>query len=104
LKIVKTITEKMSLEDKIVFFRFLVGFIYGILVYIASLFTTPAKLTPIAWSISVMTYYITVIYVVIKYKPTSRFQIYLRGLGTFYATWILTVIILFELSKSIKGF
>jgi hypothetical protein len=101
LRTIKAFMEKLSVEDRIVLFRFLVGVLYGLIVYLASLFTQPIKLTPIAWSASVMAYYTTVIYVAVKYKPTSKFQLYLRGLATFYATWILTVIILFELSKTL---
>ena len=99
LKTIKSLVEKMTLEDKIVFFRFLVGLVYGVAVYLASLLIHPARLTPYAWSTSVMVYYATVIYVALKYKPTSRFQLYLRGLATFYTTWILATIIVFEIVR-----
>lgn len=99
--IIRSISEKMSLEDKIVFFRFKVGLVYGVLVFISSLFIVPERLTPFAWSTSILAYYVTIIYIAIKYRPLSRFQLYLRGLATFYATWILTVIVLFELVKSL---
>lgn len=101
--ITTSISEKMTLEDKIVFFRFKAGLIYGIFVFISSLFITPQTLNPYAWATSILAYHATIIYVAVKYRPLTRFQLYLRGLATFYATWILTVIILFELVKLLGG-
>ncbi|MCC6041050.1 MAG: hypothetical protein LM557_02610, partial [Desulfurococcaceae archaeon] len=60
MRTIKAFMEKLSVEDRIVLFRFLVGVLYGLIVYLASLFTQPAQLTPIAWSASVMAYYATV--------------------------------------------
>jgi hypothetical protein len=101
LKAIESFVGRLGLEDRIVFLRFLTGLVYGVAVFTASRFVHPVRLTPYAWSASVMVYYFTVLYVLAKYRPTSRFHLYLRGLATFYATWILTVIVLFELTKLI---
>ena len=90
---------KLTLEDKIVLARFATGLIFGVAVFIASFFADPLNLSSIVWPLSVVVYYVTIAYVAIKLRPISRFQLYLRGLGTFYATWLLTAIILNELTK-----
>lgn len=88
----------LSTEDRIVLVRGIIGLVYGIAVFLASRFADHATLSIYAWSVSVLVYYMTIGYVAIRYKPTSKFQLYIRGLGTFYATWLLTSIILHELT------
>lgn len=78
------------------FFRFIAGFLYGLAVFTASFFIDRRELSVYAWSMSILAYYLTVAYVILKYNPTSKFLVYLRGLGTFYATWLLTSIIFHE--------
>lgn len=86
----------LTIEDRIVLTRFIVGLVFGVSVFIASFFVNPLVLSIHAWTASVIVYYITVIYIALKYRPTSKFQLYLRGFGTFYATWLLTAILLNE--------
>lgn len=88
----------LTSEDKVVLIRFTAGFLYGLVVFIASLFMNPVDLSPIAWATSVVVYYFTTLYVSLKYKPSSKVIIYLRGLATFYGTWLLTSILLNEFS------
>lgn len=91
-----SVFRNLTVEDKIVLLRFVAGVVFGVAVFVVSLFVSPTALSPTAWATSVLVYYITIIYVVIKYRPTSKFQVYLRGLATFYGTWLLTAIILCE--------
>jgi hypothetical protein len=93
--------ERASIEDKIVFFRFMVGLFYGIGVYASSLFINHLELSRYAWALSIIVYYFTVLFVSALYNPKSRFQLYLRGLATYYGTWLLTAILLSDLLKSI---
>lgn len=85
---------KLTNEDKIVLFRFTIGVVYGVLVFVLSLFIDPLTLSPYIWGASVLVYYFTLIYVAYKYRPTSRFQLYIRGLATYYAAWLLVSILL----------
>lgn len=91
-----SVYKNMTLEDKIVLHRLVVGVFFGAAVFVASFFVSPAALSPLAWSASVLVYYVTVIHVIVKYRPNSRFQIYIRGLATFYGAWLLTAMVLYE--------
>jgi hypothetical protein len=51
--------------------------------------------------LSIIVYYFTVLFVSALYNPKSKFQLYLRGLATYYGTWLLTAILLSDLLKSI---
>lgn len=97
---IKSKIKELSVEDKIVLCRFIAGLVYGLIIYILLYYFHPLYLNPYAWAFSVIAYYFTVLYVLFKYAPGSRFQLYLRGLATFYGTWILLVIILYELTMS----
>lgn len=101
LKKLSETLSKLNTEDRIVLLRGLAGLVYGTAIFIASMFVDHATLSIYAWSTSILAYYITIGLVAVKYKPTSRFQLYIRGLGTFYATWLLTSIILHEATKYI---
>lgn len=90
------INRGLSKEDKIVLFRFTVGAVYGLVVLALSTIVDRVELSIYSWSVSVLIYYVTIAYIALKYKPDSRFQLYIRGLGTFYATWLLTSIVLYE--------
>jgi len=88
--------ERLAVEDKIVLLRFLVGLAYGVAVFTVSLLVSPTALSPAAWGTSVIVYYFTTVYVAIKFGVRSWFLVYLRGLATFYGTWMLTAILLYE--------
>ncbi len=90
---------KVNIEDKIVLNRFIVGLLYGVVVYAIYLLRGPLEASRIGWAASILVYYFTIPYIVYKYKPPSRFQVYFRGLATFYATWLLTSILLHELFR-----
>ncbi|MEM4481781.1 MAG: hypothetical protein QXK88_00170 [Desulfurococcaceae archaeon] len=91
----KSIT--LSIEDRIVLFRLIVGVIFGLAVFILSFLVKPDTLSLGAFAGSILVYYLTTLYIVMKYRPSTRFQIYLRGLATFYSSWLLTAILLYEL-------
>jgi len=93
-----SVLKNLTIEDRIVLHRLVVGIIFGAAVFAASFFVPPLTLSPLAWSTSVLVYYVTVVHIVVKYKPTSRFQTYLRGLATFYGAWLLTAIVLYEVA------
>lgn len=88
----------LSIEDRVVLIRFIVGFIYGFAIFTSSYVVNPANLTPFAWATSIIIYYFTALYVSLKYRLRSKFVIYIRGLATFYGTWLLTAILLHEFS------
>lgn len=90
------VLSNLVLEDRIVLLRFVVGVVFGLAVFIASYFVPPITLSQAAWSSSILVYYATVVYVELKYRPTSRFQKYIRGLATFYGAWLLVAILLYE--------
>ncbi|MEM0218599.1 MAG: hypothetical protein QW425_03630 [Desulfurococcaceae archaeon] len=96
LHLIKFTWSSLSVEDKIVMIRFTTGLVFGLSVFLLSFFVNPITLSTNSWLASVLVYYSTVIYVAVKYRPLSRFQLYFRGLGTFYATWLLTAILLHE--------
>lgn len=102
-KIIRGRLNQLTVEDRIVLTRFIAGLVYGLGVYIASIFIHPLPLSSYSWGLSVLAYYFTVLYILVKYTPKSRFQLYLRGLATYYGTWILTAIILHELTNIIRG-
>lgn len=89
----------LDVEDRIVLLRLLTGLAYGVVVFAATLFVNPVAASPYVWATSVLVYYATVIYVALKYRVSSRFQLYLRGLATFYAAWLLTAMILHDIFR-----
>lgn|GEM_PF-1041649 len=99
--ILRKYAANFTVEDKVVLTRFTVGFLYGLTVFIASFYVNPVDLSPFAWAMSIMVYYFTTLYVSLKYKPSSKVIVYLRGLATFYGTWLLTAILLNEFSLTI---
>jgi hypothetical protein len=93
--------SSLSVEDRIVLLRFKVGAVYGMAVYLATLLLDPLTVSRFAWPISVIVYYFTIPYVGVAYNPQSKFQLYLRGLVTYYATWLLVPILLNELFRTL---
>ncbi|MEM3912692.1 MAG: hypothetical protein QXT75_02175 [Desulfurococcaceae archaeon] len=98
INVLRKHVKNLTVEDKIVLLRFKIGLIYGFTIFIASFLVSPANLTPFAWATSIIVYYFTVLYVSLKYGLRSKFLIYLRGLATFYGTWLLVSILLNEFS------
>lgn len=94
-----SVFKNLSIEDRIVLHRLVVGIFFGVAVFATSFFVSPITLSPLSWSTSVLVYYVTAIHVIAKYRPTSRFQIYIRGLATFYGAWLLTAIALYEVAS-----
>ncbi|MEM1628114.1 MAG: hypothetical protein QXP02_03675 [Desulfurococcaceae archaeon] len=90
---------QLDIEDRIILTRLLTGLIYGVSVFVLTYFLPPIIVSSIAWSGSILVYYATILYVLFRYRPTKRFHLYLRGLMTFYATWLITSYILYDVFK-----
>lgn len=95
--------KKLSIDDKIVFVRLVVGLLFGLVTFLISIFVPSITLSPFAWSSSIIIYYFTGLYLAVKYGPLTRFQLYIRGLGTFYGVWLTTSIVLYELMNMLRG-
>jgi len=88
----------MNVEDRIWLTRLLTGVIYGFATYILVYFAGSFQASLITWSLSPIVYYITIIYVAVKYRPLKRMHLYLRGLLSFYTAWLATVFILYDVA------
>ncbi|MEM0377834.1 MAG: hypothetical protein QXP68_01385 [Thermosphaera sp.] len=90
-------------EDKIVLMRLGFGLFYGTLIYLlGSLRLIPVKdLNMIAWTGAAVLYAVTIILVYKFVRPVKSFNLYLRGILTYYASWLLTSFILNEISPLI---
>ncbi|MEM2009855.1 MAG: hypothetical protein QXV51_03315 [Thermosphaera sp.] len=90
-------------EDKIVLMRLGFGLFYGTLIYLlGSLRLIPVKdLNMIAWTGAAVLYAVTIILVYKFVRPVKSFNLYLRGISTYYASWLLTSFILNEISPLI---
>ncbi|MEM4660686.1 MAG: hypothetical protein QXH84_04000 [Thermosphaera sp.] len=94
---------QISGEDKIVLMRLGFGLFYGTLIYLlGSLRLIPVKdLNMIAWTGAAVLYAVTIILVYKFVRPVKSFNLYLRGILTYYASWLLTSFILNEISPLI---
>jgi len=89
----------LSAEDKIVLLRLVSGISYGLLVYLLGLLRIVSlrSLNMFAWTGAAFLYGVTIILTHRFYKPFKAFNLYLRGLLTYYASWLLTTYVLNEL-------
>lgn len=87
-------------EDKIVLLRLGFGLFYGILIYLLGLFRlVPIRdLNMVAWTGAAALYALTIILVYKIIKPMRSFNLYLRGILTYYASWLLTIFVLNEMN------
>lgn len=89
----------MDVDDKIWASRLAAGVAYGVVVFILLYFMDPIRATAVAWSFSPMVYYATIVYVYLKYRPARKWHLYVTGLLEFYASWLATVFVLYDLLK-----
>ncbi|AFL66039.1 hypothetical protein Desfe_0126 [Desulfurococcus amylolyticus DSM 16532] len=89
--------RRMNTEDSIWLIRLASGVVYGIITFILLYFMGPLQTSVVTWSLSPIVYYTTIIFVAVRYRPTKRIHLYLRGLLSFYTAWLSTVFILYDL-------
>lgn len=89
----------LSAEDKIVLLRLIAGVSYGFLVYLLGLLRTVSlkDLNTFAWTGAAILYAVTIFLAYRLYRPSKAFNLYFRGLLTYYASWLLTSYVLNEL-------
>lgn len=88
-----------KLDDNIVLVRFLAGVIYGFIAYIIYRvnFYIIADAASTIWLLASFLYVCTIYYVYIKFNVQSLFKLLIRGLLTFYGSWILVFLVLYDL-------
>ncbi len=98
LNYLKRKLSEMDIEDYIVLIRFIAGLLYGFVAYViyrvnlALMFDVAFTI----WFLAGVVYAATVFYVETKFGYRGFFMTLLRGLMTFYLTWILVVLILYD--------
>ncbi|WP_448577705.1 hypothetical protein [Thermosphaera sp.] len=87
------------MEDKIVLLRFVAGISYGFLIYLLGLLRIVSlnNLNTFAWTGAAVLYAVTIFLTYRFFKPSKAFNLYLRGLLTFYTSWLLTSYVLNDL-------
>lgn len=88
-------------EDRVLLTRLFAGLAYGIVSVIIAYLQGPQRSSTITWSLSPMVYYLTIVYVVYKYRPRSRFIAYFKGLLTFYLAFLFSSIAIYDLLEYI---
>ncbi len=89
-----------SIDDRIVKLRAILGFVYGILAYmiyklnLVVLFDVSGTI----WLFAGILYVASGFYVQAKYGASGVFQVFIRGLVTFYTIWIIIFLILYDLA------
>lgn len=91
---------RLTIEDHIVFIRLLFGLIYGFVAYTIyrlriSLFTFRTDL--LIWMLAAIIYVSTAYYVKRSTGTNSLFHLYLRGLVTFYGSWLIIFLVMYDL-------
>ena len=96
---IRSFWKKASIEDRIVITRFIMGLIYGFIAYIVYRLgiTIVYDVTTTIWILAAIVYSISIYYVGKKFNAEGLFLLLLRGLLTFYITWIALVLILYDL-------
>jgi len=89
-----------KIDDKINMIRFIIAVIYGVVAYIMYRFNTTlfsGDLSATIWSLAGAVFLASVFYIRLKYRVDSLFKLFIRGLLTFYGTWIIVFLILYDL-------
>lgn len=92
--------SKLMVDDHIVLIRLLFGSIYGFVAYIMyrfkiSIFTAATDL--LIWMLGAIIYVSTVYYVKKSTGTNSIFHLYFRGLVTFYGSWLIIFLVMYDL-------
>jgi len=89
-----------KLDDKIVLLRACAGLLFAVIAYIIyrSGFTLPyMDQGSTIWFLAGTVYVVTAVIIWRKYFVESMFQLLIRGLLTYYGSWILLFLILYDL-------
>ncbi len=89
-----------KIDDKIILVRGIAGIIYGFIAYIFYRFglTLPFMDNSLTiWFIAGIVYVGSAYYIQRKYGVNALFQLFVRGILTFYGSWILCMLILYDL-------
>lgn len=90
----------IGVEDAIVKARFLLGVVYGFvsyLIYRAGI-VLYADVSTTIWLIAGIIYVGSIVYVEKKYLTGSVFLNVFRGLISFYATWLIILLVLYDVA------
>lgn len=95
----RSIWKRANIEDRVVVTRFIVGFVYGFIAYIFYRLgiSIVYDVNTTIWVLAAFVYSITIYFVGKKFNAEGLFLLFLRGLLTFYITWIAMVLILYDL-------
>jgi hypothetical protein len=87
------------LDDEIVKFRALLGVIFGFLAYIVyrAGLVLLIDVSATIWFIAGVVYVASGFYVQAKYRLTGIFHVFIRGIVTYYALWIIVFLVLYDL-------
>ncbi len=86
-------------EDRVVFLRFILGLVYGVVSYIIYRFsfTILFDMNTTVWFFAAVLYAISMPIVEYRYKHKGIFILLGRGLLTYYITWLSILLILYDL-------
>ncbi len=88
-----------NIDDKIVKHRAILGLVYGFIAYliyrlnIVMLFDVSGTI----WLFAGIIYIASAFYVQAKYAASGIFQVFIRGIVTYYAIWIIIFLALYDL-------
>lgn len=102
--------SKLSIEDKVVLMRFTLALVVGALSYLVYLLNLSLELSldsvklsmnssTISWLMSAAAY-ISSIPIALRIGAKGLFQTIIRGVLTYYTTWLIVFIVLYDLLKT----
>jgi len=97
--IIRNFYSKLDEEDRVVLVRFITGLIYGFIAYTMYRLNTIIIIdnSYTIWFFSFIVYLTSGFIVVRVIREKTLFLLFIRGLLTFFLTWIIVALILFDL-------
>lgn len=98
-QLLERVKKGIDVEDKVVGIRFLLGLIYGCIAYSIYRFGAVPHydVSWLVWSLSIFVYILSIYIVYIVVKVKTFFLLFIRGIFTFFLSWIITAFVLFDL-------
>ncbi|WFO76154.1 hypothetical protein J4526_04795 [Desulfurococcaceae archaeon MEX13E-LK6-19] len=98
-EIIRDFYSKLDEEDRVVLVRFIIGLIYGFIAYTMYRFniTIIVDNSYTIWFFSFIVYLTSGFIVDRVIREKTLFLLFIRGLLTFFLTWIIVAFILFDL-------
>ncbi|MEM0356018.1 MAG: hypothetical protein QXT88_04165 [Desulfurococcaceae archaeon] len=90
----------LTIEDHVVLIRLLFGSIFGFVAYLIYRFRISifiVKTDLLIWILAAAIYVFTAYYVKKITGSTSLLYLYVRGLATFYGSWIIVFLVMYDL-------